>query len=245
MFMGWSKLGVMFAVLACAAGMAAAQTVQIRDAVTGENENGVPPGFYLTGTGAITSATIGVDEFFRDVFTGTFDIEYDLGLGAGWQALLTYCLEVNQQIGIGVHTPDNTPVGLPYELEPLTAFPGMTGADQVALETLWSNAFGISTISRTSAAAFQSIAWELAMDSTVDFLAGSFQLDENDPEAAAVIAQADAWYDNIENGTWTTRTELMLLVNPESQDLIIPIPEPATLSLLLLGAGAVLRRRTR
>lgn len=222
---------------------ASAQTVQVRDSVTGENEDGVPPGFFLTGTGATTTATNGLDEFFRDMHTGTLDLEYDLGLGASWQDLLTYCLELTQQIGFGVHTMDNDAVGLPYELEPLSAFPGLSGPDQVALETLWSNAFADSMTSRVKAAAFQSLAWELATDASVDLQAGGFQLDENDPEAASVLAQANTWYTNIENGTWTSRTELMLLTNPESQDLIIPIPEPATLTLLLIGAGAVLRRR--
>jgi hypothetical protein len=232
-------------ILAVAAGLFAppafAQLVQVRDAVGGESENGNPPGFYLTGTGALTRSTNGLDEFFRDIATGTFDLEYDLGLGAGWQELLTYCLEITQQIGFGVNTEDNA-VGLPYELEPLTAFPGLTGADQIALEILWSNAHADSMTSPVKAAAFQALTWELVIDGSVDLLSGGFILDD-DPHAAAVLAQANAWYDNIENGTWTTRTELMLLSHPDSQDLIIPIPEPATLSLLLIGAGAVLRRK--
>lgn len=221
---------------------ALAVPVQVRDAATGESENGVVPGFYLTGTGAQTRATNGLDEFYRNLSTGTLDLEYDLGLGAGWQAFLTYCLEINQDIGFGVHH-NNTPSGIAYDLQPLNAFPGLTGIDQVALEILWSNAHATSLTSRVNAAAFQALAWELVIDGTVDLLSGGFKLDGNDAHAAAVLSQANAWYENIENGTWTTRTELMLLTHPNSQDLLIPIPEPATLSLLLVGAGAVLRRR--
>jgi PEP-CTERM motif-containing protein len=234
-------VSVILASCICAVGYG--QTVQLRDAVTGENEDGVPPGFFLTGTGSIISATNGTDEFFRELHTGTYDFEIDRNMGAGWEAFLTYCLELNQQIGFGVHTPDNTAVGLPYQVTSLSSYPGFTSADENALETLWANAFADSTTSRVKAAAFQSIAWELANDSSVDFLSGNYKLDTSDPHTADVLAQANAWYTNIQNGTWTSHTDLLLLTNPDSQDFLIPVPEPATLSMLLLGCGALLRRR--
>lgn len=230
------------AVIAWSPSELAAQTVQVRDAVGGENEVGAPDGFYLTGTGSIISGTNAIDEFFRDLHIGTLDLQLDFGLGGGWEDFLTYCLELNQQIGFGINTEDNA-VGLPYQLTTLGSFGGMTAADQIALEILWANAFADSTTSRVKAAAFQSLAWELVNDGSVDLEAGNFMLDGSDPHTFSVLAQANAWYDNIENGTWTTRTELMLLTHPDSQDLLIPIPEPATLSLLLLGAGVALRRR--
>jgi hypothetical protein len=220
----------------------AAQPVQVRDAVGGENENAVPNGFYLTGTGGITSGTNGLDEFFRDLLTGTYDLQLDMGLGGGWEDFLTYCLELHQQIGIGINTEDNA-VGLPYQLASLNSFGPFTAADENALELLWGNAFVESTTSRVKAAAFQALAWELANDVSVDLQAGNFMLDDGDAHSASVLAQANAWYDNIESGAWTTRTELMLLTHPDSQDLLIPIPEPATLSLLLVGAGLLARRR--
>ena len=222
--------------------IAAGQTVQVRDAVGGESEDGTPGGFFLTGTGGLTSGTNGLDEFFRELHTGTYDFELDFGLGGGWQDFVTYCLELNQQIGFGINTEDNAN-GLPYQLTSLGSFGGFTAADENVLEILWANAFADSTTSRVKAAAFQTLAWELVHDGSIDLMAGNFMLDENDPHAANVLAQANAWYDNIESGAWTTRTDLMLLTSPDSQDFIIPIPEPATLSLLLLGAGAVVRRR--
>ena len=228
--------------LTCVPSNLAAQTVQVRDAVGGESENGVPDGFYLTGTGSITSGTNGLDEFFRELHTGTYDLQLDFGLGGGWEDFLTYCLELQQQIGFGINTEDNA-VGLPYELASLTSFGGFTAADENALELLWGNAFADSTTSRVKAAAFQTLAWELANDASVDLQAGNFMLDDSDAHSASVLAQANAWYDNIESGVWTTRTELMLLTHPDSQDLLIPIPEPATLSLLLVGAGLIARRR--
>jgi hypothetical protein len=230
------------AALACFPGKLNAQTVQVRDAVGGENEDGVPDGFFLTGTGSITRGTNGLDEFFRDLHTGTYDLQLDFGLGGGWEDFLTYCLELNQQIGFGINTEDNA-VGLPYQLTSLSSFSGLTSAEVDALELLWGNAFIDSTTSRVKAAAFQTLAWELVNDSAVDLQSGNFMLDENDPHTANVLAQANAWYDNIENGTWTTRTELMLLTHPDSQDMLIPIPEPATLSLLMVGAGLIARRR--
>lgn len=219
------------------------QTVQIRDAVTGESEDGVPPGFFLTGTGSHISATNGIDEFFRDLHAGTFDFEIDYNMGGGWQSLLTYCPELNQQIGFGVHTPDNTAVGLPYQIVPLSSFSGYSASERDALEILWANAFADSTTSRIKAAAFQSLTWELANDSSFDLSTGNFKLDSADPHTSAVLSQANAWYTNIQNGTWTSHTELQLLTNPDSQDFLLPVPEPATLSMLLLGCGALMRRR--
>ncbi len=148
------------------------QTVQVRDAVGGENEDGVPPGFFLTDTGGLTSGTNGLDEFFRELHTGTYDFELDSGLGGGWQDFLTYCIELNQQIGFGINTEDNAG-GLPYQLTSLSSFGGVTPADENALEILWANAFADSTTSRVKAAAFQTLTWELVNDGSVDLMAGS------------------------------------------------------------------------
>lgn len=220
------------------------QTIQVRDAIGGENAEAEPGWFYLTGTGAYTQGTNGLDEFFRDLHTGTFDLEIDFNYGQGgsWQELLTYCIELREGITFGPNIEDNAN-GLPFELAELTTINGITSDEQDILEILWSNAFAESTASRAGAAAFQSVVWEVVNDESVDLMGGNFMLNENDPHTAQVITQAQGWLDNVEDGTWTSRTPLMALTNPESQDLILPIPEPASISLLLVGAGMVLRRK--
>lgn len=222
--------------------VAVAQTVQVRDAVGGENAEGVPGWFFLTGTGSYTQGTNGQNEFFRELHTGTFDYEIDFGLGAGWEDFLTYCIELSQGIVLGINSEDNAG-GLPFQIAPMSLLVDIDADEKLALETLWANAFPDSTTSRVKAAAFQSLIWELANDEAFDLSSGNFMLDDRDSHTFDVLNQANLWFTNSQDGTWTSRTELMLLTNPDSQDLIIPIPEPATLGLLILGAGAALRRR--
>ncbi len=235
---------VMFVVVAlffvCASSVRAA-TVQVRDAVGGESATGEPGWFFLTGTGSLTNGTIN-GSAFGDLRGGTYDFEADYG--AGWEALLTYCLQPDEGIGFGLNS--GTAVGLPYELTTLDQFPGITPDDERFLEILWSNAFADSFSVRARAAAFQMLVWEVVRDGIVDLRAGTFQLNgAADAFSAEVLAIAEQWIGNIEGGPWTTRTDLMLLTHPESQDFLTPIPEPATLSLIVIGAGLALNRRKR
>ncbi len=219
---------------------AEATTVQLRDAVGGESATGEPGWYFLTGTGSITSGTID-NGSFGDLRGGTYSFEADYGMG--WESLLTYCLEPDAQIGFGVNT--GSAVGLPYELTTLDQFAGLTATDEDYIEILWANAFAESQTSREKAAAFQMIVWELVRDGGFDFSAGTFQLNGNDAFTAGVIAQAQQWVGNIDGGQWTSRTDLQLLSHPDSQDYLTPVPEPATVSLLLLGAGAMVWRKRR
>ncbi len=218
--------------------VARATTVQVRDAVGGESATREPGWYFLAGTGSISSGTIN-DSSFGDLRGGTYD--FDADYGAGWEPLLTYCLQPDEGIGFGMNTGGT--VGLPYELTTLDQFPGLTPADEQYIEILWANAFADSQTSREKAAAFQMIVWEAVRDSAVHLTADSFRLNGGDPFTAGVLAQAQQWINNIEGGQWTNRTDLMLLMNPSSQDFLTPVPEPASLSLLVLGAAAALRRR--
>jgi len=218
---------------------ALATTVQIRDAVGGESATGEPGWYFLTGTGSISSGTFN-NGSFGDLRGGTY--AFDADYGAGWVPLRTYCLQPDEGIGFGMN--NGGAVGIPYELTTLDQCPGLTPADQNLIETLWANAFTDSQTSREKAAAFQMIVWEAVRDGNVNLTADSFRLNGGDPFTAGVLAQTQQWVNNIEGGEWTSRIPLMLLTNPTSQDFLTPVPEPATISLLVLGgAAAVLRRR--
>ena len=217
-----------------------AMTVQVRDAVGGESATGEPGWYFLTGTGSISSGTIS-NGSFGALRGGTY--AFDVDFGAGWESLLTYCLEPDAEIGFGMNSGEA--VGLPYELTTLDQFAGLTSADENYLEILWANAFADSQTSREKAAAFQMIVWEVVRDGDFDLGVGSFRLNGGDVFTAGVLSQAQQWINNIDGGQWTSRTDLHLLTNPDSQDYLTPVPEPATLSLIALGALVSMRRRRR
>jgi hypothetical protein len=82
-------------------------------------------------------------------------------------------------------------------------------------------------------------------DSVFNFSQGNFKFDTAD--SAPAVAIANAWNSNIVNQVWTKSTPLEALVSAHSQDILRPIPEPASWALLAAAAVVVLpafRRRT-
>jgi PEP-CTERM motif len=217
-------------------------TLLVRDAPGGEDYAGNAPGNYLTGTGGGLYGTV-TGGAFTGLAVGTYDLQADDG--SGYQPLRSYCLEPTQFMMIG--TQPTIMFGQPYSTAALTSLAGISAADQTYLETLWSNAFVMSQTSQNNAAAFQALIWEAVRDTTYNLTQGNFRLDAS--SNATVIALANSWNANIVNHVWTSSTPLEALVSPKSQDILRPVPEPATIVLLAIGVAVAscmqfrLRRR--
>ncbi len=224
---------------------ARAATVQIRDAVGGETSFGVstpPGGFYLLGTGSRPLGTYTGMQFVA-LPSGAFDFEADWDDDGNFEQLLTYCLEPIQAMQVGINPPDST--GLTYTIEPLSSVVNLTASERDYIERLWANAFADSLTSRVKAAAFQAMLWEFWVDGSFNLAAGNFVLDNTHAHTQQVIAQVATWANELFNlGNWTQSTPLNVLTHPSSQDILVPVPEPATMALMAMGALAFVRRRS-
>lgn len=243
--------------LACAAGTCFATDVQIRDAPGGMNVTNPASteGLFLQPTGGRLHARTQIAPAFQDFASGTFEFERRAaGSADPWVKFKTYCFEPD--VGISFQAFPNNLVGVTYKEANLLAQPGITMAEATQLEILWKNAFADSLTTATKAAAFQSIVWELgSTDAAYNLAAGNFQImvgteGNINLDEAAVKAQADAWFANI--GTvWTDGTPLDILVNANSQnliierppDIIIPLPTAGLMASMGLIGLASRRRR--
>lgn len=207
--------------------------VQVRDAAGGESF-GFTPGLFLVGTAGVEEASL-FGGSVEQVFTGTFDFEADYG--NGFTPLVTYCLEVDQDVRFQPHPDDVT--GVTYKMSDLSGH-GLSASEQTQLGLLWTHAYADSLTNSVLSAAFQSVIWDLVVDDSLDLLQGDFALNPGDAFTQQVVAAAGPWIDALSQGTWSNPTPLMALNHPSSQDLLTTVPEPATLSLLALG---LLRRR--
>ncbi|RMF81455.1 MAG: PEP-CTERM sorting domain-containing protein [Planctomycetota bacterium] len=238
-----------------------AVTVQVRDAVGGESNNGPEPGYFKedTARGGDPRGTYSNGPT-EQLFSGMFDFEMRMdGGGDGpppqqeWQELLTYCAEPFQGVGFDINPPDD--VGLPYEIVPLAGTNGITPDEAVFLEILWANAFPLTipnpgddvTEASARASAFQILVWEVNQDDSIDLTTNDgvnqFRLTLGDSFTNRVYDIAQEWIDLIQTEQWTERTTLYALVSDYSQDLLTTVPEPASALSLLAGLLLVGRRR--
>lgn len=158
----------------------------------------------------------------------------------------TYCIEIGQNIGGGY----NTHAVVAPLLGSVTNSGGNSGpvtfdATRTAnLQLLWGS-FKSSVVDADTSAAFQLAQWEISFDDDVT-------LDQNansrfwSTETTAYRTTAESWLTAIRTGSATTQQNLLILSDPDRQDLVTPVPEPA--SMLALAAGAAIfgaRRRKR
>lgn len=111
-------------------------------------------------------------------------------------------------------------------------------------------------LSGVEAAAFQIAIWEIATDSTYDLSSGDYTYTTDNDQAALaakLLTAVKATDNKYEGWSWTPEDKLGALIatnsdNPDYQDFVaifdIPVPEPTTAGLMLLGLlGLVARRR--
>ena len=205
-----------------AAGQAA--PVQVRDGNGGSVFNGGPGSVNLT---------IKVNGANQSVAAGAFALEYRMGAAGAWTSFLTYCLEPDEWLGISGSTPMNG------TLWTSIATTGEYAGPASAIASLYGTWFADSLTSAARSAAFQVALWELAFDSGASLAAGAFQL----VGADSVRAQANAY---LNPANWLAGGSVGVILRDGKQDLLVNVPEPATLALFGAGlAGLALLVRTR
>ena len=220
--------GAVLGAVMCAAPSAEASQIWVRDGNGGTVFNGGPGSVNLT---------IKVDGGpNQSVAAGAFALQYSFtapGPGTNWVNFLTYCLEPDEFLGIS----GSTPVTGSY----VGSFGATSeyGADATALTRLTNTWFADSLTSATKSAAFQIALWEIAYDSDNNLDTGSLRLVTN----GAVKTQAIAYLDQ---ANWNPLgADVGVILRVGNQDLIIMVPEPASLALIgmgLLGLGFAARR---
>ena len=227
--------------LSLLAGSAQASFVQVRDAIGGESSSGSPGGKYLDGTGNLLRGTAdGGGAGFLSA--GTFDFEANFG--DGFEELLTYCLEPLVDIRFGEAPGDST--GWKYQQAAITDV-GLSEADIELIEILWAHAFETSKTGNIEAGAFQAFIWEVTQDGAGAFNvdAGNFDMLLVIPDTAASAALATEWFNKIDSGEWTDRTQLAALIDGKSQNLLYQVPAPGSAALAAISLGVMGGRRRR
>lgn len=206
-------------------------------------------GYYSSGTG---SRGLHVENNhssgYYNISTGTLnmDVRHESSPAsdpASWHNFQAYCIEKDQYIQFGTNPTDTQ--GWHYDVTDLSTYGGINSSEVEFLGKLWANAFDISKTGKVQAGAFQALVWEARYDDTMDLDAGNFDLYHNNNFTSDVLDLANDWINNINNKIWTRSTDLFVLTDSRSQDFITAVPEPASMSLCLIGGVMLLGRRRR
>jgi hypothetical protein len=212
--------------LSMIAGAANAIPIEVRDGNGGNVFNG--------GPGA-QGVTIYVSGTTKGVNAGAFALQYKFVGGSTWTDFLTYCLEPDETLDISGLTPKSG------NFIPDINATAEYAASATSIENLYNTWFLDSLGNSTKSAAFQVALWELAYDTGSNLSAGLFRLTA---APAAVTTQANTY---LNSSLWTTGPDVGVILRVGNQDLLLRVPEPATLGLLgasLIGLGFIRRRNT-
>lgn len=163
------------------------------------------------------------------------------------------CVEVGEPLNVPAN---NTHPNVVPLIGSSTNGGGITGpvlfgsARTKALQKLWGSYFGAASGGGAPAYAFQLAQWEITFDNALDLttLPGPGNMFVSGGQFQAGITDvAETWLTAIRNDVSDAmpQTPLLLLTGPGVQDLVTPVPEPATLIAVAAGLGAVLRRRRK
>jgi hypothetical protein len=189
--------------------------------------------------------TSGTRAFQSPVGTFNFVLSNDGGLGLG-NTLRSFCADYFQDVAVG-NTYTYTPVAF-------TALPDIAGDSVKArkVQQLFDRFYDSVTDARTGAA-FQLALWETLYDPTNTNLAdGNFTA--SGPGSPTGVTTAQSWLNNISDPTVpdaAKKYDLTGLVSGSFQDQIFarridtpnPVPAPAGVVLLLVGAAGFIARR--
>lgn len=158
-------------------------------------------------------------------------------LPAAPYAFNTYCVEIGETIGGG----SNTHANVTSLLGSTTALGGVffDATRTMQIEKLWGTYFSTIGGDSNRSAAFQLAQWEISFDTDMN-LGGAGTFTSSDGAASAI---AQGFLDGISNGSATTRQSMVLLSGEGLQDLVTPVPEPASLLAMGMGAVMLLRRK--
>lgn len=177
----------------------------------------------------------------------------DLPAGPGVNTVIpdlfnAFCVEVGETIQLNQNTKHTEVFVLLGSQTNGGGFTGPRTFDAVRtrnLQRLWGNFFA-SVSNTTTSAAFQLAQWELTFDDDVSLVnQPGAKMWVNAGDASAASAQAQLWLDAIRTDAVTAEQPLLLLRRDGKQDLVTPVPEPATLAAMGIGIATLLRRRSR
>lgn len=191
------------------AGAAQAAPVTVRD-----NPNN---GSSVFATGLGRTVSINHDGVSRNVGAGVFSLQHDTG--GQWNDFLTFCLELDQWLTLPKqHT----------EVDGDAYFPN--AVDRTALEILFGNFMtsGIGLKNSTTAAAMQTVIWEVIEDGAANFnlSSGTFKLLSSD-----VLGEANTLWTMILSGQYKA-VSFNVFSATGTQDLLVnEVPIPGALWL--------------
>jgi hypothetical protein len=189
-------------------------------------------GSSVFASGLGRSVSITHDGTNRTVGAGVFNLQYNSD--GSWNSFMTFCLQLSEWLT------------LPKEYQSVSGaayFPN--AGDRSSLGVLYGSfltpAYGLKN--STSAAALQTIVWEIVEDGSENFdlSSGSFRLNSQD-----VVEQANLFWAMMISGEFQT-SKFSVFAAEGTQDLIVSeVPLPGALLLFgtaIAGFGAAKRRR--